>query len=373
MNPSESTDAFAAKGLRRRPWGISLKRTLSWLAWRHRYLGMFIIIGFLSICLEVGIVSGLVGLYGVPTLWASVIGFVTGVVFAFLGNYYLNFRINSQKLWRTLTFFSAISVFSYSINIYASNFLHVINWQSYPLARFLTSGCLFFIAYSLHRRITFRSAAKNFGLAIYVSRSSDINAIFQRVGEYCDHIHIDLVDETMKDDAEEIDLCVIKKARKFWTWQPFMVHIMSKSPYHWVRECIDDVDVVLVHIDSDDNIYQIIAECRSKQKKFGVVAHSSVDLADLLPYLPHVDYVLVLGIEKPGHSGQTLMPQAINMAHTLALLSRRYNYNLIFDGGVTLQNVNNIPAEYIVSSSAVLRNENPVRACLSLMTGVTHD
>lgn len=67
------------------------------------------------------------------------------------------------------------------------------------------------------------------------------------------------------------------------------------------------------------------------------------------------------------------MPQALNIAHALALLSRRYNYKLIFDGGVTVQNVNNIPAEYIVSSSAVLRNENPVRACLSIMTGVTHD
>lgn len=317
--------------------------------------------------------SGLVGLYGAPTLWASAIGFITGVVFAFLGNYYLNFKINSQKFWRTFAFFSVISVFSYSINIYASNFLHIINWQSYPLARFLTSGCLFLIAYSLHRRITFRFAAKNFGLAIYVSRPSDIDVIYERVGDYCDHIHFDLVDETIKNDAEKIDLYAIKKGRNLWKWQPFMLHIMSKKPFQYVRECIDDVDVVLVHIDSEDNIYQIIAECRNKQKKVGVVGHCSVDLSELLPYLPHVDYVLVLGIEKPGHSGQTLMPQAIIMADALALLSRRYHYDLIFDGGVTLQNVNHIPAEYIVSSSAVLRNENPMRACLSLMTGVSHD
>jgi pentose-5-phosphate-3-epimerase len=103
------------------------------------------------------------------------------------------------------------------------------------------------------------------------------------------------------------------------------------------------------------------------------VAHHSVDLANMIPFLPHVDYVLVLGIEKPGHSGQSLMPQALNMAHALAMLSRRYNYKLIFDGGVTVHNVNDIPAEYIISSSAVLRNENPVRACLALMTGVNHD
>jgi pentose-5-phosphate-3-epimerase/putative flippase GtrA len=374
MNPSESTNnTFPSKGLSRPPWRVSLKRTLSWLAWRHRYLGMFIIIGFLSICLEVGIVLSLQALYGDSTLWGSGIGFIAGVAFAFLGNYYLNFRVEGQKFWRTLAFFAGISLFSYSINIYANTYLHFISWKSYPAARFLTSGFLFVIAYYLHRKLTFRLAAKNFGLAVYAAKSTDVVSMFKSVGEHCDHIHIDLVDESVKNGAEEIDVAVIKKARAFWTWQPFMIHIMSKTPRRWVGACIEDVDVVLVHIDSEDNIYQILAECRLKQKKAGVVAHHSVDLANLIPFLPHVDYVLVLGIDKPGHSGQSLMPQALHMAHALAMLSRRYNYKLIFDGGVTVHNVNDIPAEYIISSSAVLRNENPVRACLALMTGVNHD
>jgi ribulose-phosphate 3-epimerase len=350
-----------------------MRRRLSWLAWRHRYLGMFAIIGFFSIAIEVGIVLGLRSLTGHFSLGTSLIGFAIGMFFAFYGNYRFNFRVERRKFWRTLLLFALISCCSYGLNLSAKGQLDWLGWDYYPSARFLTSGALFAVAYYLHRHFTFRHAAKDLGLAVYAAQGTDVEAMFERIGEHCDHIHIDLVDETFKADAAPVEIPVIQRARESWPWHPFVLHIMSRRPAAWAKACLPLVDVVLIHVDVEDDPWSIMAGCRVAGKGFGIVSHHTVTLDRLLPLLPHCDYVLVLGIEKPGYSGQTMMPEALIMAETLAHLGMRHGFKLIFDGGVTVENVQRVPADMIVSSSSVLRSEDPIAAALALMTGVTHE
>jgi pentose-5-phosphate-3-epimerase len=61
------------------------------------------------------------------------------------------------------------------------------------------------------------------------------------------------------------------------------------------------------------------------------------------------------------------MPEAVQAAGTLARTSDRYGYRLIFDGGVNSTTVHSIPASMIVSSSSVLRAENPFTAIIQLI------
>lgn len=363
--PTAGTDRLAA---RHPPWRTRLHRLVSWVTWRYRYLGVFVIIGFLSICLEVAIVLVWNRLAG-PSLLATGTGFVTGMLVAFFGNYYLNFRVDGRRFWLTFGLFAAISVASFSMNLVAKDWLHWLNWHNYPDARFLTSGGLGLIAYVLHRRFTFRHAAKNLGLAVYAAADCDPQHMFARIGEHCDHIHIDLVDDTMKPDALPVDPQVIRRARMLWTWQPFILHVMSRRPSRWLDACLDQVDAVLFHLDLDEDLMEHVARCRLAGKEVGVVAQHGDPMSRLLPWFPHVDYVLILGIERPGYSGQTMVPGSLVLAERLVPLAQRYGFRLIFDGGVTVDNVNHIPTDLIVSSSTVLRAENPAHAALALMTG----
>ena len=66
-----------------------------------------------------------------------------------------------------------------------------------------------------------------------------------------------------------------------------------------------------------------------------MVWHHTVTVAQMMPFLPHVDFVLILGIEKPGCCGQTVMGEALQTAELFASMAGRYGYQLIFDGGVT--------------------------------------
>ncbi|MFM2090138.1 MAG: hypothetical protein RLZZ127_627 [Planctomycetota bacterium] len=357
---------------RRPPWRIGLRRRLSWLAWRHRYLAAFAVIGFLSICVEVALVLALDAALGQEPLH-SVPGFVAGMLFAFWGNYRWNFRVPRHRFWRTLGLFALISTASYSLNLLATAGLHWIEWTNWPVARFVSSGCLFAVAYTLHRRFTFRHAARSLGVAIYAVPDADVDGIHGRLGEHVDHIHLDLVDVTMREGVAEPDLAAVDRIRAAWTWQPIMAHIMSRRPRAWADRLFGRVDAVIVHVDVEDDVTALIAACREHGCQPGVVAHGEVGLARLMPYLPHVDYVLVLGIREPGASGQPLQPAAVATARTLAGLRDRYGFRLIFDGGVTADNVAGLPADLIVSSSSVLRANDPTRAALTLMSGVRND
>jgi len=220
-----------------------------------------------------------------------------------------------------------------------------------------------------NRHISGFDSKKNFGLAVYAAEGTDLDLIFSRISQHCDHLHIDLVDQTMRADSAPVDLQIIKRARELWTWQPFMLHIMSRKPSQWFDPAIQLVDAVLIHVDIEDDIFSLLAECRKHSKSPGIVAHHSVSLERTMPFLPHIDYLLVLGIEHPGQSGQKILPEALELAKKYKKLSEVYPFKLIFDGGVTLDNSHEIPAEFIVSASTVLQAEDPIAASLILKSG----
>ena len=352
----------ARRGTERMPLGRRLRRWLVWAAWRYRYLAGFILYGFLSIVLEVVLMT-----FVLPSGWhetaRSIPAFVAGMLFAFFMNAYFNFRVSREHFARAFFLFALVSILSYSLNLAAMRWFDL---DEYPPGRFLIAGCLFMIAYTLHRRFTFRKTARNLGLAVYPSEEDGIREAFAHVGDLCDHIHFDLVDETFDPDAPPVDVDRIGDARRLWVWQPFCLHVMSRTPLKWIEACEKFADCFLVHVDVDDDLMEVIARCRQKQRRIGLVWHHTVTFSDLMPYLPHVDFVMVLGVEHAGRSGQPMMEAALEAAALFDGLASRYGFELIFDGGVTKENVHRIPARIIVSSSSVLRAENPAHTALLL-------
>jgi pentose-5-phosphate-3-epimerase/putative flippase GtrA len=351
------------------PWNVWLTRSFNWIAWRYRYLAGFVLWGFLSIGLEVALVT-----HVLPANWPAPLrtslGFVVGMLFAFFTNARFNFRIPREQFLRAFFLFALVSMFSYGLNLWAACWLSLVAWNNYPVSRFVTSGCLFMIAYYFHRRFTFRPATRRIGLAVYAVEGEDVERAFASVGDQCDLLHVDLVDNTVNPEAAPVDLQKIDEARRYWKWQPMSIHLMTRRPATWIECCKDVADCFLLHIDIDDNLAQVIARCRQLGCQVGVVWHYTVTFAQIMPYLPHVDFVMVLGIREPGRSGQPVMEEALDAARMFADLAPRYGYELMFDGGVTAANVGRIPASILVSSSGVLRAQSPVRAVLQLMAGV---
>jgi pentose-5-phosphate-3-epimerase len=82
---------------------------------------------------------------------------------------------------------------------------------------------------------------------------------------------------------------------------------------------------------------------------------------------------MVLGIARPGVSGQAMNPRATEVAAALDRLRSRYGFDVMFDGGVKESNVGGIAAKYIVAASAVLSADNPIDVAHRLRTGARYE
>ena len=354
-----------------RPLHSPVQSWLRYVVYRQRYFFRFTVIGFLSILLELVWINDLA-----PAAWpwASkvLIGFCFGLLFSFAMNVMFNFQVRRQYFLRTLAWFGVVSTVSFAANMAAVTWLKSALGEGYGLARLISAGILYIGFYAVHRRYTF-DQARNFGLALYATEEEDVERAYQRVGPNCDHLHIDLIDSSMKEDAAPVNLNRIREARALWSRVPICLHVMSLHPARWVESAWDHVDWFLFHVQSTDDLMELIYACRSRHKKVGVVWQQGIPARDLFPYLPHVDYLMILGIPEPGRSGQKMSAEALAAGAVFESMRARYGYTLMFDGGVTVDNVANIPARYIVSASAVLASDHPQRAAFRLRTASLYE
>lgn len=344
---------------------------LSYFIYRYRFLATFTAIGLFSVCLEIRLAS-----HVMPEEWPwlvrATLAFVLGLLCSFALNATVNFRVPRGHLARTFWRFAAVSLLSFCLNMLAVYCFQEVSGSLYSVARLTSAGTFFLIAYALHRRYTFQTT-HNLGIALYACEAERIYQAFHKIGRTCDHVHIDLIDETLNPRCSPVDLGRLKLARKLWPDIPLCMHIMSLTPLRWVEQAWDDVDWFLFHLESRDDLLEVIARCRLHRKKVGVVWHGSTPLGDVLQWLPHVDFVMVLGIAEPGRSGQPLNPAALEITAVLDGLKDKYGYELMFDGGVNSKTIRNIRAKYVVAASAILRSEHPILSVHTLQTSAQYD
>jgi len=342
---------------------------LSYYAYRHRYLAKFAAIGFFAIFIEILLVGMM------PTDWAwltrALLAFAVGLSVSFALNAWMNFQVQRKYMVGTFLRYAVVSSLSFTLNMVAIGLWRDLIGSSYGMARIVSSGTLFLLAYWLHRRYTF-NRAMNFGIAVYTIPEEKVVPIFRKVGYHCDHVHIDLVDETMNEEAAPVDMGKLRQVKKLWKNTPIAMHFMTLEPERWLDQTWDYVDWYLFHANTPD-LMERLTECRLHGKKVGVVWHDSCPVADVIHFLPHVDFVMVLGIAKPGVSGQKLHPRALAMAEVFDSLRDRYQYEVMFDGSVNAETIPSIRATYVVAASAVLRATDPVHMIHVLKTGARYE
>jgi pentose-5-phosphate-3-epimerase/putative flippase GtrA len=333
---------------------------LSYFIYRYRYLACFTVIGFSSIVVEL-LLNRFVLRPIMPSPAALVLSFLVGMSLSFAGNAIFNFRVPRSYLIRSFVWFAVISTLSFLLNMATILAIGDMFAATPGVLRLTSAGLLFGIGYALHRRYSF-DQARNFGLAVYACEAENVQSLYDKVGRNCDHVHIDLIDSSMTPNPSPVRLEKIDEARVCWPDRPFAMHVMSRTPRAWVEQLWDKIDWFLFHIESEDDLHELMFDCRKRGKKVGVVWRPGMSLGSLLSYLPHVDFAMVLGIREPGRSGQQMQPEAIEVVAALDEMRERYDFQVMFDGGVKTTNVMDIPAKYVIAASAVIGAENPVYA-----------
>lgn len=335
------------------------------LFYRFRFLGTYIIIGFLSIFLEL-MIQGYLDALGVHIYLSILVSLGVGILFAFFGNIFFNFKIPLIRRNQAFIYFAVISLFSSFLQWTIAQILDESIW-TYEKGRIIISGWVFMIAYLLHRKYSFRNF-KKVGVAIYANGVENLEDIFGRIGHYADFIHVDIVDKTMVDDAVDVKTYRLETMKAYWPNTQIQTHIMSYEPTRWLDQVLPYSDVVYIHAECKQNIESLIVKIKENHKKAGIAITMDTKPEEIETLLKKVDYVLLLTVPKPGSSGQKFDSVGLDRIKQINNFSFRKQFVLCIDGGVNENIVGILEAENIVSGSCVLKNVDPKMQIMRLQT-----
>tara|TARA_B100000029_G_scaffold400717_1_gene399731 strand:- start:1595 stop:2641 length:1047 start_codon:yes stop_codon:yes gene_type:complete len=333
--------------------------------YQKKFLIIYIIIGFFSILFELFLRNVFIKL-NLNELIFNYLPIVFGILFAFYFNIRFNFSVPKIYLKRSLLYFFIISIMSFAIQKIAKNFF-ILEFLDYNYQRVIYSGVLFLIGYFFHTTFTFKKIIK-VGVAIYANGYEELMKIKNKIGDYPDFIHVDIVDETMKKNADFIDFSKLEEINSFWSKKEIHTHIMSKKPKYIIDKVLKFSKIIYVHYEIDEKI-EDIKEYISKNSVIpGIVLHSKLDYPNLDHVISGFTEVMILSIDKPGYSGQKFNDKTFELIKRIDQRKDRKNFNLLVDGGVNSKLIKKIDCEKIVSGAAVLKSEKPIIEIMKLQT-----
>jgi ribulose-phosphate 3-epimerase len=341
---------------------------LAFAAYRYRFLGIYVVIGVLSLGCEFVVYRGLERL-GMDYPYCAIVGVASGVLLAYWGNVRFTFKVPIAKRRRALSYFVVISFLSWGVQFLVRR--QIRRW-SYEEARLAISGCAFLLAYALHRRFSFADY-KKVAVAVYANRVEDIKSIHSRIENFPDVIHVDVADATLGSRTDEVLTSRLEVVRAYWPHKPIHVHIMSRTPSKYLDEIFPHADRVYIHAEIDEEPGAVLKRIRDAGKQAGIVITADTPLDTARRYHGDIQSVLFLGIATPGVSGQPFHMSTLLRVNEFNTWPERARVDVCVDGGVTELVVGLLNVEIVVSGSFVLESADPRGQIMRLQTSSSYE
>ncbi len=182
-----------------------------------------------------------------------------------------------------------------------------------------------------------------------------------------DYIHWDVMDGHFVPNLT-FGAPVIQALRPY-TKLPFDVHLMVSHPMSVVDAVAKaGADIITVHLEADAPVSDVISHIHSLNKKVGLSIKPKTKVADLIPYLPDIDWVLLMSVE-PGQGGQTFLSQTLEKIVVLKELIGRKKIKISVDGGInslTAEACRLAGADVLVAGTSILKSSSYQRAIRQL-------
>ncbi|HKO33911.1 MAG TPA: ribulose-phosphate 3-epimerase [Candidatus Limnocylindria bacterium] len=177
--------------------------------------------------------------------------------------------------------------------------------------------------------------------------ASILNAGFDRLGEEVrradiggvDSIHLDVMDGHF---VRNITMGpVVVDALRPHSQLPFHSHLMISRPLEYVTAFAEaGSNVVIFHLEADDDPEEIIAAIRAAGRQPGLAINPETPAEAAHPYLERIDMLLVMSVN-PGWGGQPFMTDVLPKLAALRgeAEARGLDLPIGVDGGVNLETI----------------------------------
>ncbi|MGK9326098.1 ribulose-phosphate 3-epimerase [Aerococcus urinaeequi] len=143
----------------------------------------------------------------------------------------------------------------------------------------------------------------------------------------------------------------------------FDCHLMVEEPRKYIKDVVDaGADIITVHIESNDDVEEVVKEIQSYGIKGGVVLNPATPISAIESVLPIVDQVLVMSVV-PGFGGQSFIDSSVDKIKELDDIRKAsgYDYLIEVDGGInseTSKRCVEAGVDILVAGSYVFDSDN---------------
>jgi ribulose-phosphate 3-epimerase len=154
-----------------------------------------------------------------------------------------------------------------------------------------------------------------------------------------DSIHLDVMDGRFVDNLTFGP--VVVDAVRPRSALPFHSHLMISRPLAYAERFAQaGSDLIVFHVEADDEPRAVIAEIERAGKRAGIALNPETPAEAVAPWLDQVDLLLVMTVN-PGWGGQTFIHDVVPKLRMLReLVDRRHlELQIGVDGGVNLETI----------------------------------
>ena len=176
-----------------------------------------------------------------------------------------------------------------------------------------------------------------------------------------DFIHLDVMDGKYVSN-KTLPFSEMKNIYKF-TDKRLDVHLMVDSPSKYIKNYASlNTEYISIHLDTKEDLVSNLKLIKSYGIKAGIVLNPNDDVSMIVPYLPYIDLILVMGVV-PGRSGQKYISNTTEKLKELNVLKKEYkklNFKISIDGGINDRVVKKIKnlVDIVVSGNYIIGSDN---------------
>ena len=136
------------------------------------------------------------------------------------------------------------------------------------------------------------------------------------------------------------------------------IHLMVEDPSKYIPLYAElNCEVIYIHVEIDEDIMKDLDMIKKYSIKCGLAINPDTKVSELVPYLPYLDYILVMSVY-PGMGGQSFITSVSDKIKEIKDLIKSYNVKCLVnvDGGVNNDTIKYCRDCDIVTSGSYITN-----------------